>query len=79
MVNIKEKIVEILSLQLEIKKDEISDKSNLISDLGADSLDMIELIMAFEVEFGFEIPDEEADKLSTVKEIEEYIKKKKTT
>jgi acyl carrier protein len=56
---------------------EVTDTASFVDDLGADSLDTVELVMAFEEAFSIEIPDEEAEKISTVKDAIEYIEKKK--
>ncbi|HCQ89338.1 MULTISPECIES: acyl carrier protein [unclassified Clostridium] len=69
-----EKIRERIAEQLSIEEDEIKMESSFIDDLGADSLDIVELIMALEEEFDIEIPDEEAEKISTVGDVVEYIK-----
>ena len=59
--------------QLGVKEDEISIDSSFVDDLGADSLDTVELVMALEEEFGCEIPDEDAEKITTVKEAVAYL------
>jgi acyl carrier protein len=69
-----EKIQKIISEQLGIDSDEIKLESSFVDDLGADSLDIVELIMALETEFDIEIPDEEAEKVKTVGDVVEYIK-----
>ncbi|WP_460287520.1 acyl carrier protein [Clostridium faecium] len=69
-----EKIRERIAEQLSIEEDEIKMESFFIDDLGADSLDIVELIMALEEEFDIEIPDEDAEKISTVGDVVEYIK-----
>ncbi|MBD8048881.1 MAG: acyl carrier protein [Clostridium argentinense] len=69
-----EKIRERIAEQLSIEEDEIKMESSFIDDLGADSLDIVELIMALEEEFDIEIPDEDAEKISTVGDVVEYIK-----
>jgi len=69
-----DKIKDIISDQLGIDADEISMDSSFVDDLGADSLDIVELIMALEGEFDMEIPDEEAEKIATVGDVVEYIK-----
>lgn len=69
-----EKVKKIIVEQLGVEEDEISMESSFIDDLGADSLDIVELIMALEEEFDLEIPDSEAEKISTVGDIVEYIK-----
>lgn len=68
------KIKELVADQLGIDEDEISTDSSFIDDLGADSLDVVELIMAFEEEFDIEIPDEDAEKIITINDALEYIK-----
>ncbi len=69
-----EKIKKIIVEQLGVEEDEIAMESSFIDDLGADSLDIVELIMALEEEFDLEIPDSEAEKISTVGDIVDYIK-----
>jgi len=69
-----EKVKKIIVEQLGVEEDEISMESSFIDDLGADSLDIVELIMALEEEFDLEIPDSEAEKISTVGDIVDYIK-----
>ncbi|MFZ5352602.1 MAG: acyl carrier protein [Bacillota bacterium] len=69
-----EKVQEKVAEQLGVDIDEITMESSFIDDLGADSLDIVELLMALEEEFDIEIPDEEAEKLSTVSDVVEYIK-----
>lgn len=71
-----EKVKELLASQLNISQDKITPESKIVEDLGADSLDMIEMLMTLEEEFGISIPDEEAMKLSTVQDIVNYIEKK---
>lgn len=63
--------------QLSVSADEVRLDSKFVDDLGADSLDVVELVMALEEKFGIEIPDEEAEKISTVKDVVEYIEKLK--
>lgn len=69
-----EKVKDIIAEQLGLEKDEITMDSSFVDDLGADSLDIVELIMALEEEFDIEIPDEDAEKVSVVKDVVEYIK-----
>lgn len=69
-----DKIKNIISEQLGVEKDEITMDSSFIDDLGADSLDIVELIMALETEFDIEIPDEDAEKVTTVGDVVDYIK-----
>lgn len=68
------RVRKIVSEQLGIKEQELNDEASFRDDLGADSLDSVELVMALEEEFETEIPDEEAEKITTVKETIEYIK-----
>jgi acyl carrier protein len=69
-----EKVRDIISEQLGVDADEISMESSFMDDLGADSLDIVELIMALESEFDMEIPDEDAEKISIVSDVVDYIK-----
>jgi len=69
-----EKVREVVAEQLGIEEDDITMESSFIDDLGADSLDIVELIMALEEEFDLEIPDSEAEKISTVGDVVDYIK-----
>jgi len=71
-----EKVREVVSEQLGIEYDEITAESLFLDDLGADSLDIVELIMALEERFGIAIPDEDVEKIQTVADAVEYIKKK---
>ena len=71
-----EKIKSILADQLGVDEDQVTEDASFIDDLGADSLDTVELIMAFEEEFDVEIPDEDAQKIKTVKDVIEYIESK---
>ncbi|MDI3482065.1 MAG: acyl carrier protein [Tepidanaerobacteraceae bacterium] len=74
MVEILDKIKKIIAEQLGIDEDDVVPEASFIDDLGADSLDIVELIMAFEEEFDLEIPDEEAEKIKTVQNAIDYIK-----
>jgi acyl carrier protein len=74
--SLERRIQEIVSEQLGIEEDEVGQEASFIEDLGADSLDIVELIMAMEEEFDMEIPDEDAEKILTVKDAVEYIRKK---
>ncbi|WP_026487229.1 acyl carrier protein [Caldanaerobius polysaccharolyticus] len=69
-----DRVKKIVAEQLGVGEDEITTESSFIDDLGADSLDVVELIMALEEEFDIEIPDEDAEKISTVGDAVEYIK-----
>ena len=73
----EDRIKEIIADQLGIDVEQIKPESKFVDDLGADSLDVVELIMAFEEEFDVEIPDEDAEKIQTVGDVIEYIKEKK--
>ncbi len=72
----EERVKEIIVEQLGVNAEQVTQEASFIDDLGADSLDTVELIMAFEEEFGAEIPDEEAEKLTTVGKVTEYLKSK---
>jgi acyl carrier protein len=73
----EDKVKEIISKQLGVDASEVTDDASFVDDLGADSLDTVELVMALEEEFGVEIPDEEAEKIVKVKDAIDYIKAKK--
>jgi len=75
-VNIDEKVKKIIVDQLGVDANEVTNEASFIDDLGADSLDTVELVMAFEEEFDIEIPDEDAEKMATVGQAVEYLKKK---
>lgn len=70
------KIKQIIAEKLGVSEDKVTPQAAFVDDLGADSLDQVELIMAFEDEFGVEIPDEEAEKLKTVKDALDYVDSK---
>ncbi len=74
--DVERRIKEIIAEQLMIKPEEISQKACIVDDLGADSLDVVEIVMTLEEKFGIEIPDEEAEKITTVGEAIKYIKKR---
>ncbi len=73
---IEERVKKIVSEQLGIEDEDIAAESSFVEDLGADSLDTVELVMAFEEEFKIEIPDEDAEKILSVKNAIDYIKEK---
>jgi acyl carrier protein len=73
MSTIDERVKKIVVQQLGVKEDEVNDSSSFVDDLGADSLDTVELVMALEEEFECEIPDEEAEKITTVQQAIDYV------
>jgi len=75
MSTIEERVKKIVVEQLGVKEDEVSSESSFVDDLGADSLDTVELVMALEEEFETEIPDEDAEKITTVQQATDYITK----
>jgi acyl carrier protein len=70
---VEQRVREIVAEQLERDVNEVTSAASLIDDLGADSLDVVELVMKMEEEFGIEIPDEEAEKIKTVNDVIQYI------
>jgi len=72
-MSVAEKVKSIIVEQLGVEADEVTPEASFTEDLGADSLDIVELVMAFEEEFGIEIPDEDAEKISRVNEAVSYI------
>lgn len=70
---IESKVKDIIVDQLSVQPDRVTPEAKFIEDLGADSLDTVELVMAFEEEFGIEVPDEEAEKLQTVGNVIDYV------
>lgn len=75
MADIEEKVREIICEQLNVSPEDVVPEASFVDDLGADSLDQVELIMAMEEEFDISIPDEDAEKIATVKDALEYIQK----
>ena len=73
MSNVDERVKRLICDQLGLKEEQVKDEASFVDDLGADSLDTVELVMALEEEFETEIPDEEAEKITTVKEAIDYI------
>lgn len=73
---VEEKVKEIISKQLGVDQSEVTLEASFVEDLGADSLDTVELVMAFEEAFNIEIPDEDAEKIAKVKDAVDYIQKK---
>jgi len=76
LMAVEERIKSIIAEQLGVKPDEVTTEASFIDDLGADSLDTVELIMALEEEFGVEIPDEDAEKMTSVGDAIKYINEK---
>ena len=73
MADIEQKVKDIIINELGVEAEKVTPDASFVEDLGADSLDTVELVMAFEEEFGMEIPDEEAEKLQTVRDAVNYI------
>lgn len=71
-----DKVKDIIEKELGVERDKLTDDANFIEDLGADSLDIVELVMEFEKEFNIDIPDEDAERLKTVGNAMEYLKQK---
>ncbi len=71
---IEERVKKIVIEQLGVKENEVNNDASFVDDLGADSLDTVELVMALEEEFGTNIPDEEAEKITTIQQAVDYIK-----
>jgi acyl carrier protein len=76
---VEERVKGIVVEHLNVEADKVNDKASFIDDLGADSLDIVELVMAFEEEFGIEIPDDAAETIQTVGDATKYIKENATT
>ena len=75
MPSVEEKVKQIIVEQLGVEEGEVTSSASFVDDLGADSLDTVELVMAFEESFDIEIPDEDAEKIRTVKDAVDYIGK----
>ena len=75
MGEVEDKVREIICEQLNVSEEDVVPKASFVDDLGADSLDQVELIMAMEEEFDISIPDEDAEKIGTVQDAIDYIKK----
>ena len=73
--SIKERVREIVVSELGVEAEKVTPEASFVEDLGADSLDTVELVMAFEEEFGIDIPDEDAEQMSTVGEAVKYLEK----
>ena len=76
MSSVADKVKKIVVDQLGVSEDQVTPEAKFIEDLGADSLDLVELVMAFEDEFGSDIPDEDAEKLTTVGDAIKYVESK---
>jgi len=74
MASVEEKVKQIIVEQLGVDEAEVTAKASFVDDLGADSLDRVELVMAFEEAFDVEIPDEDAEKINTVQQAIDYVK-----
>ena len=75
MSTVEQQVKAIVAEQLGVKQEQVTNDASFVDDLGADSLDTVELVMAFEENFGIEIPDEDAEKIATVKDAVDYIEK----
>ena len=75
-MSIEERVKKVIVQQLKVREDEITNEARFVDDLGAESIDSVELMVAFEVEFGIEIPPEEGERVQTVGEAVKYIEKK---
>ena len=73
MASIVERVRNLIVEQLGVNADQVVDGASFVDDLGADSLDTVELVMAFEEEFGLDIPDEDAEKMATVTDVTKYL------
>ena len=76
MQSVEEKVKKIVAEQLGVDEEEVTPEASFVEDLGADSLDTVELVMAFEEEFSIEIPDDDAEKIITVQNAVDYIKER---
>ena len=76
MSPVENKVKKIVMDQLDVSEEEVTPQASFVDDLGADSLDTVEMVMAFEEEFSIEIPDEDAEKIKTVQDSIDYIQKK---
>ncbi len=76
MATLEERVKKIIVEQLGVEEAEVTPAASFVDDLGADSLDTVELVMAFEEEFGIEIPDQEAEKIKSVGDVHNYLKTK---
>jgi acyl carrier protein len=79
MASIEQRVKELVVEQLGVSQDQVTPQASFVDDLGADSLDTVELVMAFEEEFGLDIPDEDAEKMSTVADAIRYLEEHSKT
>ena len=77
-MDIQKQVVDLIAKQLNLKSEDVKTEYEFVKDLKADSLDVVELVMSLEEQFDIQIPDEEAEKMTTVQNIIDYIKKKKS-
>lgn len=75
-MSVENRVKKIIVDQLGVNEDDVKPQASFVDDLGADSLDTVEMVMSFEEEFGIEIPDEDAEKIKTVQEVIDYVKGK---
>jgi acyl carrier protein len=75
-MDVEARVTEIIVQQLGVDAEKVTAEASFVDDLGADSLDVVELVMAFEEEFGVEIPEEAAEKIATVKDAVEFLKQR---
>lgn len=76
MPSVQERVTKIVIEQLGVEPEQVTPTASFVEDLGADSLDTVEMVMAFETEFNLEIPDEDTERITNVKEAVEYIEKR---
>ena len=77
-MSVEERVIEIVSEQMGVAKDQVTKDTSFVNDLGADSLDTVELVMALEEAFDIEIPDEVAEKIQTFRDVLDYVKSRST-
>lgn len=75
-MSVRDKVKQIIMEQLGVEEEQVEDTASIVDDLGADSLDIVELVMAFEEAFDIDIPDQDAEKITTVKDAIDYIEAK---
>lgn len=76
MASIQDKVMKIVVEQLGVEEEQVTPTASFVEDLGADSLDIVEMVMAFETEFNLEIPDEDAEKITNVEDAVAYLEKR---